>query len=330
MYESYFNLTGKPFQLSPDPQFFFRSRGHWRALAYLRYGITQAEGFVVVTGDVGTGKSTLVRMLFAELEEQDNVVGARVETTQLPPEEFLRMVVSAFGLTPREGGKANLLHDLHAFLGRQAREGKRALLVVDEAQNLPAESLEELHMLSNFQEGDKPLLQSFLLGQVEFRRALESPNLEQFRQRVTASCHLNPMNGEETRGYIEHRLKRVGWKQDPEVTPAAFRAIHEFTGGLPRRINTLCDRLLLYAFLEEVHRITEATVKAVTDELALEPSHQKSGQGEGQAASAGSHGGGSSMEKRLGALEARTARLEDTLGRVRALFKNFPSPAPRG
>jgi hypothetical protein len=182
-------------------------------------------------------------------------------------------------------------------------------------------------MLSNFQEGDKPLLQSFLLGQVEFRQALESPRLEQFRQRVTASCHLNPMNGEETRGYIEHRLNQVGWRHHPEITGPAYRAIHEFTGGLPRRINTLCDRLLLYAFLEEVHRITEETVQAVTDELALEPSYQRA---TGAATQSGSPPDGGAMEKRLGALEQRTARLEDTLGRVRALFRSYSPPATRG
>jgi len=271
MYESFYNLTAKPFNLSPDPRFFFGSRGHKRAMSYLRYGINQGEGFIIITGDIGTGKTTLVRTLFAELSNE-NVVAAQLVTTQLEADDMLRMVAASYGLAHDRAPKATLLKNLEAFLMARAREGKRVLLVVDEAQNLPVRSLEELRMLSNFQVGEKALMQSFLLGQEEFRKTLQAEELEQLRQRVIASYHLSALDLEETKGYIEHRLRLVGWKQDPSFTPEAYEDIHRFSGGVPRRINMLCDRLLLYGFLEEAHEINRNTVKVVTDELLEEGS----------------------------------------------------------
>jgi general secretion pathway protein A len=269
MYEQFYKLTSKPFQLSPDPSFFFSSRGHKRAMAYLRYGLTQGEGFIVVTGGIGTGKTTLVETLFATLQSE-NLVAARLVTTQLAEEDMLRMVAAAFGLDHSGENKATLLKNVENFLKARAREGKRVLLVVDEAQNLPPRSLEELRMLSNFQLGKRGLLQSFLLGQDEFLETLHSPGFEQLRQRVIASCSLNPFDLDELSHYIEHRLAKVGWQHDPKLTPEAYAAIHRYTGGIPRRINTLCDRLMLYGFLEEIHEFTEEVVKAVTEELKNE------------------------------------------------------------
>ncbi len=270
MYESYYKLSGKPFQLAPDPFFFFGSSTHKRALAYLKYGLSQGEGFIVVTGDVGTGKSTLVRTLFASLEGKDDVVAAELINTQLDSTDILRMVAAAFGLAHKDNKKSSLLKNLENFFKARNRDGKRCMLVVDEAQNLPFETIEELRMLSNIVDNGKTLLQIFLLGQTEFREHLRAPVLDQVRQRVTASYHLSHLDGEETQAYIEHRLSKVDWNNNPSFTAEAFQLLFDFSEGVPRVINTTCDRLLLYGFLEEKTRIDGEIVKLVTEEINAE------------------------------------------------------------
>jgi general secretion pathway protein A len=274
MYTSYYGFNTKPFQLSPDPRFFFDSSGHSRALAYLRYGLSQSEGFIVITGDIGTGKTMLVKSLFNELDTT-NVIAAQLVTTQLEADDLLRMVVAAFGLPYEDVNKASLLKHFEGFLRDSARQGKRVLLVVDEAQNLPARSLEELRMLSNFQVADTPLLQSFLLGQEGFRAILQGAGMEQLRQRVIASCHLNPLSMQETRDYIEHRLRIVGWQDNPRFTEDAYTAIYQHTQGVPRRINVFCDRLLLCGFLEELQVFSEVTVNMVGQEFFQENANSR-------------------------------------------------------
>lgn len=269
MYESYFRFSGKPFQLNPDPAFFYGSRGHKRAMAYLEYGLHQSEGFIVITGEIGAGKTTIVRSLLEELDPA-KVVAANLVTTQIGADDTLRMVAAAFGVPSRSLDKAGLLLALETFLVSVAAAGKRALLIVDEAQNLTAAAVEELRMLSNFQLEDHALLQSFLVGQPEFRDIMQRGEMQQLRQRVIASYHLGPLDSQETRGYIEHRLRHVGWRDDPVFEDGAFSAIYGFTGGIPRRINTLCDRLLLAAFLSERHSISETDVGEVIDELKEE------------------------------------------------------------
>jgi len=187
-------------------------------------------------------------------------------STNLEADDMVRMVAAAFGL-PQENSKSVLLNGIEQFLLACHRQGKRALLVVDEAQNLPARSVEELRMLSNFVCADKPVLQTFLLGQPEFRKTLQSPEMEQLRQRVIASCHLGPMSGTETEAYIVHRLQTVGWRADPTFSGDAFAAIHEHTGGIPRKINILCDRLLLLGRLDEKHAFSSKDVVEVIKEL---------------------------------------------------------------
>lgn len=269
MYESFYNLSAKPFALNPDPRFFFGSRGHKRAQSYLQYGLTQGEGFIVITGDVGTGKTLLVRNLFAGLAKE-NIIAAQLVTTQLGADDMLRMVAASYGLAHEGLGKATLLKNLETFLITRAREGKRVLLVIDEAQNLPLSSLEELRMLSNFQLSGKVLLQSFLLGQAEFKDTLRSPQMEQLRQRVIAAYHLNPLGEDETKAYIEHRLSLVGWTTDPVISDEAYAAIHKYTSGVPRLINQLCDRLLLFGYLEELLSIDIEHVDTVVKELQQE------------------------------------------------------------
>jgi len=266
MYREFFGLSGKPFQLSPDARFFYPSKEHKRALSFLQYGLGQGDGFIVITGDVGTGKTTLVQTLLADLDPKVTIV-ANIVTTHLKEEDLLSLVGFQLGVRPAGTGKAAMLMELEQFFLSRFREHERVLLIVDEAQNLPRQSVEELRMLSNFQSHGRPLVQVFLLGQEEFRTTLLSEGFEQLRQRVIATYHLNPLDLAEMRSYIEHRLKLVGWHSDPVFTNDAFERIFAYTQGVPRRINNLCDRTLLYAFLEELHRIDGEVVRIVGDEI---------------------------------------------------------------
>jgi len=269
MYESYFGLSAAPFNLTPDPDFYFDSRGHGNALAYLKFGVHQGEGFVVVTGEIGAGKTTLVRTLLSGLDRQ-GIVAAQIVSTQLEAGDLLRSVAIAFGIPPKNLSKPDLIATIEAFLTSLVLENKRALLIVDEAQNLNRQAIEELRMLSNFQLGNRALLQSFLIGQPELRALLTSKPMEQFRQRVIASCHLGPMDAQETSNYVEHRLSRVGWKGKPSFDAAAYEAIYRSTLGIPRRVNLLCNRLLLATYLAFSVRIDGATVETVANEMRSE------------------------------------------------------------
>ncbi len=269
MYERFYKLTERPFKLTPDLRYLFKSRSHNRALAYLRYGLQQGEGFMIITGDVGAGKTTLTRALLASLT-RDQVHAAELVSTRLEADDMLRMVVAAFGLASQDLTKSVLLRNLENFMKARAREGRRLLLLVDESQSLSVGALEELRMLSNYQSGDRPMLQTFLLGQEEFRATLAADGMEQFRQRVTAAHHLGPMDVDDTRQYIEHRLRVAGWNDDPHLTPGAFEAIFHASGGIPRRVNTLCDRLLLHGAIEEIHTLAEDTVHLVVEEQQRE------------------------------------------------------------
>ncbi len=285
MYEPFYSLSGKPFQLSPDPAFYYGSPVHRRAYAYLEYGLYQGEGFIVITGEVGAGKTTLVRNLLANLDPRQ-VLAAHLVSTQLDADDLLRSVAGAFGLQTKNTDKASLLAELEQFLRRVAAERKRALLIVDEAQNLTPRAVEELRMLSNFQGGERALLQSFLIGQPELRPILQGQDMQQFRQRIIASYHLGPLDRTETQAYIEHRLNQVGWTGDPVIEDAAFDAIYAFTAGIPRRINMVCNRLLLAGFLNEKHVLgaedVETVATEIKDELGLAPRMQDTSMQPGQ------------------------------------------------
>jgi putative secretion ATPase (PEP-CTERM system associated) len=323
MYEDFYGLSGKPFQLNPDPAFFFGSRGHKRAFAYLQYGVYQNEGFIVITGEVGAGKTTIVRNLFEHLD-RGRLVAAQIVSTQLDADDMLRSVATAFGLPMRAVDKATILASLEAFLCKLAIDGKRALLVVDEAQNLSPRAIEELRMLSNFQLGEHSLLQSFLIGQPELREMMQSPQMLQLRQRVIASYHLGPLDKGETQAYVEHRLRRVGWKGDPKFKPETFDLVHSASGGIPRRINTLCNRLLLAGFLGEKHEFDVADVQAIVHEISEELGPDVSMAGEAarkfrESASLyeGTYGSGNGSDgdwtSQLHTIEGRIDRLERTM-----------------
>jgi putative secretion ATPase (PEP-CTERM system associated) len=269
MYEKFFGFSASPFQLNPDPAFLFESKGHRRAHAYLSYGVYQGEGFIVVTGEVGAGKTTLVRALLRELD-RERVVAAQLVSTQLEADDLLRSVAIAFGVPVQAAGKAELLGAIEAHLLSLVPKGQRALLIVDEAQNLSARAMEELRMLSNFQLGQRALLQSFLVGQPELREMMRGPAMQQLRQRIIASYHLGPLEERETRAYVEHRLAHVGWKGDPALDDALFEPLHRVTGGIPRRINSVFNRLLLGAYLAEKREIGAADLDSAVAELREE------------------------------------------------------------
>jgi putative secretion ATPase (PEP-CTERM system associated) len=295
-------MSGAPFQLSPDPRFFYASRGHKRAHAYLQYGLYQGEGFIVLTGEVGAGKTTLIRNILGELDPA-KVVAAQLVSTQLGADDLLRAVAIAFGIAVQEKEKAAVLGQIEAYLLSLVAKNQKALLIVDEAQNLAPQAVEELRMLSNFQVGNRALLQSFLVGQPQLRELMRSVGMQQLRQRVIAAYHLAPLDKDETRAYIEHRLRHVGWKGDPHLDDSVFPAIHSHTGGVPRRINTLCTRVLLAAFLSEKHVLGAEDVERVTTELSEEF---------GEAISANG-GGGNGEGLTLAGLEKRLMNVEKAM-----------------
>ncbi|QLC21415.1 AAA family ATPase [Parasphingopyxis sp. CP4] len=270
MYSEHYGLTGNPFQLTPDPRFWFESETHKKAMAYLGYGLAQGEGFIVITGDIGAGKTTLVGHLMATIDTS-RLTAVQIVSTQVEGEDMLRLVAQQLGMESHGLAKAELLDRIERFLHGQAREGKRTLLVVDEAQNLPVSALEELRMLSNFQAAGRALLQIFLLGQPEFRdRVRTAPNLEQLRQRVIATHHLDPMQANEIEPYITHRLTVAGWDGRPHFGADAYNALYAATDGVPRRLNTLMARVLLFGAVEDLDMITGDAVNAVLADLAEE------------------------------------------------------------
>ena len=267
MYETFYGFNGRPFQLTPDPHFYFESLTHRKALSYLGYGLAQGEGFIVITGDVGAGKTTLVSHLMATIDKA-RLTAANIVTTKLDSQDIVRVAANHFDIDTDHMDKAQLLGAFEEFLHAEARAGRRCLLIVDESQNLPVDALEELRMLSNFQLGGQALLQIFLLGQPEFRDMLENSNqLEQLRQRVIAHHHLDPMSAEEIEPYITHRLSKSGWSGRPKITSNVFRLLYAETDGVPRKINTLMSRILLMGSIEHAELIDQVMVERVLADL---------------------------------------------------------------
>jgi len=268
MYDQFYGFSGRPFQLTPDPDFYFESGSHKKAMSYLGYGLNQGEGFIVITGEVGAGKSTLVAHLMEQVDPDALTVG-QVVTTALDGEELIHVVAQSFGLVIEGHDKAGALGAIESFLQDEARAGRRCLLVVDECQNLDFTALEELRMLSNFQLGSHPLLQSLLLGQPEFRATLaHHPDLDQLRQRIIASHHLEALDADEVEDYIRHRLAHVGWSGRPELDEGLLPALYQSTDGIPRRVNQVMNRLLLLGAIEEQDAISVTMLDAVIEEMS--------------------------------------------------------------
>ena len=314
MYEEFYGLSANPFRLTPDRKFWFGSEGHRKAMSYLKYGLYQGEGFIVVTGDVGTGKSTLVGQLFSELDG-DDIVAAQIGTTQVDADDVIRLICNAFEIDVDTRDKADLIAAFEEFLIDQNQSGKRVLLVVDEAQNLPIRTLEELRMLSNFNVGGQPLFQSFLLGQPQFLQTIGHRDLAQLQQRIIASYKLESMSAEETEQYIHHRLEMVGWTGNPEFSEEAFAKIFEETKGVPRLINTLSNRIMLFASLEEATHIDGEMVETVIADLNKENAAAKEA-GAAAVGPVGTDGGEriQRLERAVAALVKRVQASETKIG----------------
>ncbi len=271
MYDAFYGLTARPFQLTPDPSYYFESATHRKALSYLGYGLAQGEGFIVVTGDIGAGKSTLVGYLMQSIDRA-RMTAATIVTTQLDAYDLVQMAAEAFGIDTSGLDKAASLKSIENFLHAEARTGRRCLLVIDEAQNLSVGALEELRMLSNFQLGSQALLQIFLLGQPEFRDLLrDAPDLEQLRQRVIATHHLEPMDASEIEPYVAHRLTRAGWAGNPALSPEIYPMLFAQTAGIPRKLNNFMNRVMLMGAVERVHVIDASIIDAVIADMAEKP-----------------------------------------------------------
>lgn len=326
MYEQYYGFTARPFQLTPDPQFYFESTSHKKAMSYLGYGLGQGEGFIVITGEVGAGKSTLVAHLMERIDPAALTV-AQVVTSALDGAELVHVVAQAFGLAVEGHNKAGALGAIERFLQDEARAGRRCLLVVDECQNLDLEALEELRMLSNFQLGSHPLVQSLLLGQPEFRRTLaHHPGLEQLRQRIIASHHLEALDDSEVEDYVRHRLGHVGWSGHPALSEGLLGALYRHTDGIPRRVNQVMNRLLLLGAIEERDELTLTMLDEVVAEMAVDQTRGAHGRGDLRsapvAASEAVAGADSLPAAEVAALlatrDARTAELEAAISALQA------------
>ena len=326
MYERFYKLTGIPFQLTPDHRFFFSSSGHARAIAHLVYGLSQEEGFIVITGEVGAGKTTLVEHLWSQLD-RNTYVTARIVTTQVSGDDLLRLIMANFGLETSGMDKAALLGRFESLAREQNAWGRRCVLVVDEVQSLSLAALEELRMLSNITVDGRASVQTVLLGQPQFRQTLARPDTEQLRQRVLASYHLGPLTGPETRAYIEHRLRTVGWQDDPHWEDAAFDAVYRQSGGIPRRINTLCSRVLLFGTLEETHvvdaEMVESTAAELREDLGGDMSVSAPPTSAPPAPASGSPIVSEHLLRRLQAVEAGVTRQDRLFRRVIELLSTF-------
>jgi putative secretion ATPase (PEP-CTERM system associated) len=332
MYLDYYGFTAHPFLMTPDARLFFASSVHARAHAHLVYGLAQREGFIIITGEVGAGKTTLVERLCAELDPTSFTI-ARIMTSQVAGDDLLRLVADAFGVAS-DGTKAAVLRGIMDALRAGESGGRRHLLIVDEAQGLPPSALEELRMLSNVTEDGRALLQTILLGQPQLRRTIASPDLDQLRQRVLASYHLAGLSKDETHAYVEHRMRAVGWSGTPHWEPAALDLVHRFSSGIPRRINRLCARVLLGGALEHAQTLTapmvEITARELEEDLTGGQPPARPPMREFAAQHHPAHEGASvpasliaELSRRIEMLEIQAARRERVFNRLMDLFSGL-------
>ncbi|MDA8087086.1 MAG: XrtA-associated ATPase [Nitrospiraceae bacterium] len=268
MYLSFFGLNCKPFQLTPDPDFFFLSKEHKKTLTYLSYGIKFNQGFILITGEVGIGKTTIIRKVIKELD--DDVRLAKVSNTRVTSDQLCALINDDFGLDTSGKDKTRMLRELTDFLIGEYSAGRRCMLFIDEAQNLSADLLEEIRLLSNLETDKSKLLQIVLVGQPELRKTIARPELRQLRQRINISCHLNALTREETESYIFHRLEGAGNRNAASFETGTLDAVYGFSRGIPRLINIVCDFLFLSAFAEGTKAISAPLVKEVIGEMEHE------------------------------------------------------------
>jgi len=269
MYEQFYHLRADPFALSPNPGFCYPHASYRKARTYMRFAITRGEGFLLITGIPGTGKTTLVKELLHNLEMTRYKVTTLV-STQLEADDLLRSVAYSYGIDVERTAKATIIQQLYRYLEQRKRNRRHTILVVDEAQDLSEPALEELRLLTNFEYDNKPLLQIFLVGQPRLCDVLGAPSLEQLRQRITAAASMQPLDKHDVEEYVKHRLNMVGWRDDPKISEEVYQFIYQYTNGIPRQINVLCTRLMLHGFVENRHELTACDTIEVARELADE------------------------------------------------------------
>ncbi len=308
MYTEFFGLTAKPFELLPNPKFLFLSKGHRKALSYLQYGVQEHAGFTLMTGDVGSGKTTLLRDIINKIS--GDVTLAMIFNTKVDGFQLLSMINEDFGLQINGRSKVELLSDLNDFLLDQCSKGRQPIIIIDEAQNLSEDALEEVRLLSNLEADAFKLLQIILVGQPELKDIIARASLTQLRQRISISCHLSPLNRDETEEYIFHRLATVGNRDCVNFATGCFDRIFDFSGGVPRLINVLCDFMMLSAFVEETHDISVDLIDDAIKELSFNspsPESQLPGKNEPQV---------SDIEKNIAKILASRAEQEAILDRL--------------
>jgi general secretion pathway protein A len=265
MYESFYGFKEKPFDLHPDPDYLYMSRGHENTYTHLEYAIVENKGFVVVTGEIGSGKTTLTNYLLNKIGEEIQV--GLVNNTNILPAEFLKMVCKEFELDPKTNDKAELIDIFSGYLIDQFAAGERVVLIVDEAQNLTNDTMEEIRMLSNIETEKHHLIQIILVGQPELKFKLQQSNLKQFVQRVTVHCHLKGLEKDEVKEYINHRLEVGGSDRYDIFDKETIDKIALYSRGIPRLINVLCDSALVYGFADELETIDIDILENVYEEL---------------------------------------------------------------
>jgi putative secretion ATPase (PEP-CTERM system associated) len=322
MYEKFYGFSEKPFQITPNPAFLYRSSKHDTALTYLEYGLSENVGFILLTGEIGSGKTTLVQYILGRLES--DIEAAVIFNTNVSAEELLALILEEFEITRPPGGKADLLVALNTFLVDRYSLRKRVLLIIDEGQNLSDQALEEVRMLSNLQSDDQALLQIMLVGQPELVTKLRQPAMRQFSQRIAASYHLTGLDRPETGNYIAHRLQKAGGPADL-FTPAAVDIIYKLSAGIPRTINLVCQAALVYGFAEGARKIGQDTIHQISQDnlgvgLAAAPAGALAPAAE--ALSAASRNG-NGFERKLGVLEADIKDLKELVaGRLQDMEKS--------
>ena len=326
MYLEYFNLREHPFQLTPDSDFLYMSESHARAKAYMDYTIWNRDGFVVITGEIGAGKTTLIQKLLSEFD--DNALVAKIFQTQLDETEFLQAVLVEFGLNPFNARKVELMDMLSTFLIENFTKSKQMVLIVDEAQNLSPRVLEEIRMLSGLETKKEKILHVILVGQPELNQVLDSAEMEQLLQRVRLRCHISALSPEETRDYILHRLQVAGASDKSLFSPDVMSVVYDYTGGIPRLINTLCDMALTCAFTDSSAVVNRKVMSTAIEELQWKPYKERLKQRDSSRCAPTKRSLGlqmlaqesitslRSIHDRLAALETVTALLTDINKRV--------------